>query len=134
MNNSRYFLFTPLFIMFLFALIVLFLNPTMEKFATEDSEYENVVVIVFAAIALFDMGLLVPRMFLPKALSQDTEAEVIKFSLSPLIMTELPVFFGFILFFMYSSLIYFGVFLLFGFLSWFYFYRKITNRINQVKK
>lgn len=131
-KTSKLLFYVPLFTTVLFIFLVLFLQEKAVEFSADDTHFENVFVMILAFIALLDMGIVLPRMFMPKVLDATTREEVINQGLTPMVMTEVPVLFGFILFFMFGSLVYFGAFMLLGLASWLYFYRKIEEKLSTV--
>ena len=131
-STDKYGLFYPLFITPLFIFVVLFLH-NMGGIGTENDPNETIFVIIFAAFVLADLLFIIPRLLMPQVMNATTKQDVLKYALMPIVMTEISTLAGFVLFFLFNSLLYFGAFTFLGLASWLYFYRKIENKLNQVQ-
>jgi hypothetical protein len=133
MNFSRHMLYLPLLSTVMLVIVAVALSSSIERFSGSAKYPQEVLLLIFVFISLLDVLYFVPKFMREKVLPAGSEDEVVEYALKPLVLTEMPVLFGFILFFLYGSWFYFSIFLLFNLVSWLYFYRKIENKLSQVQ-
>ncbi len=129
----KYYLYSTLPVAVLFIIVALIISPSVEKFSGPQNSFQLAFLLIFGSVALLDIFYFAPKFMKENILPANSREVVMKHALLPLTLTNMPLVFGFVAYFMSGSWLYFGAFILLGLVSWLYFYRKIESKLNQVQ-